>query len=167
MAARRRYEEDLRAIGHALEERDISVFELTRTSEWYVIQGVPEQSGSLRSRVRRWLRLRSGSGPELLTLSLADIEKLSQAGLARRAKAGQLTNSRSVSNLLRTIGAYLDSKEAELFGLEKRSISVSLCYRDKAGHEQREDRTVSSFHDLFVELWGKRVQAQQTPISRN
>jgi hypothetical protein len=167
VAAKRRYEEDLRAIGQALEARDISVFELTRFSDWYVIQDVRERSGSLRSKILRWLRLRSGSSAESLTLSFADVEKLSQAGLARRSKPGQLTNFRSLSNLLRTIGAYLDSKEAELFELKKRPISMSLWYRDKAGQEQREDRTISSFYNLFLELCGKRGQTQQTPISKN
>ncbi len=165
MATRRRYEDDLRAMGQALEAREISVFELTRLSEHYIIRGVPEQSGSLRSKVGRWLRLGSSFSAESLTFTVADIEKLSQAGLARRFKPGQLTNFRSLSNLLRTIGAYLDSKEAELFELKKRPISLSLWYRDKAGREQREDRTISSFYDLFLELWGKRVQTQQTPVS--
>jgi len=130
-------------MGQALEAREISVFELTRLSEHYIIRGVPEQSGSLRSKVGRWLRLGSSSSAESLTFTVADIEKLSQAGLARRFKPGQLTNFRSLSNLLRTIGAYLDSKEAELFELKKRPISLSLCYRDKAGREQREDHTIS------------------------
>ncbi len=62
MAAARRYDEDLRAIGQVLEARDISVFELKRLADNYVIQGLPEQTGSLGSKVRQWLRrLRSGS----------------------------------------------------------------------------------------------------------
>ena len=47
MAAARRYDEDLRAIGQVLEARDISVFELKRLADNYVIQGLPEQTGSL------------------------------------------------------------------------------------------------------------------------
>jgi hypothetical protein len=56
MAAARRYDEDLRAIGQVLEARDISVFELKHLADNYVIQGLPEQTGSLRSKVRQWLR---------------------------------------------------------------------------------------------------------------
>jgi len=67
MAAARRYDEDLRAIGQVLEARDISVFELKRLADNYVIQGTPEQTSSLRSKVRQWLRrLRSGSSAALL-----------------------------------------------------------------------------------------------------
>jgi hypothetical protein len=53
--ARRHYDEDLRAIGQALEARDINVFELKHLADWYVIQGTPERTGSLRSSIRQWL----------------------------------------------------------------------------------------------------------------
>jgi hypothetical protein len=125
MAAVRHYDEDLRSIGQALEARNIHVFELKRLADTYVVHGTPEQTSSIRSKVRRWLRrLRSGSTAELLTLSLDDIEKLSQAGRAKRSKPGQLTDFRSVSNTMRTIGAYLDSSEVDLVELQKRPISV-------------------------------------------
>jgi hypothetical protein len=159
MAATRRYDEDLRAIGQALEARDISVFELKHLADNYVIQGLPEQTGSLRSNIRQWLgRLRTGSTTDLLTLGTADVEQLSQAGRAKRSNLGRLTDFRSVSNTLRTIGAYLDSKEVELLELQKRRISITLLYRDKAGHEREEDRAISSFYRLFLELYGKRTR---------
>ncbi len=145
MAASRRYDEDLRAIGQALEARDIRVFELQHLTEQYVVQGMSEQTGSLRS-----------SNAESLTLGLADVEKLSQTGRARRSKPGQLTNFHTVSNTLRTIGAYLDSKDVELVELHKRPITVTLSYRDKVGQEHKEDRTIVSFYNFFIELCGKR-----------
>ena len=93
MAATRRYDEDLRAIGQALEARDISVFELKRLSDNYIVQGIPDQTGLLRSKVRHWLRrLRSGSSIESLALGLADIERLSQGGQAKRSDASRLSN---------------------------------------------------------------------------
>ncbi len=149
MAATRRYDEDLRAIGQALEARDINVFELKRLADNYVIQGLPEQTGSLRSKVRQWLRrLRSGSTAELLALGLADVEQLSQAGRAKRSNPDRLTHFHRVSNILRTIGAYLDASEFELVELQKRRISITLLYRDKAGQQREEDRPISSFYRL-------------------
>jgi hypothetical protein len=157
MASMRRYDEDLRAIGQALEARDISVFELKRLADNYIIEGEPEQTGSLRSKLRHWLqRLRGRS--ELLTFDVADLEKLSEVGRAKRSKLGQLTNFHTVSNTLRTIGAYLDSTEAELVELHKRRISITLSYRDKEGQQCDEDRSISSFYRLFLELLGKRRQ---------
>jgi hypothetical protein len=117
MAAKRRYDEELRAIGQALEARDINVFVLKQLAENYVIEGMPDQSGS---KVRQWLqRLRSGSSAKLLTLARADVERLSQTGKAKRSKWGQLTEFRKLSNSLRTIGAYLDSREVELLSCKK------------------------------------------------
>ncbi len=115
MAATRCYDEDLRAIGQALEARDISVFELKRLADNYVIQGTPEQTGSLRSKVRQWL---------------------------------------------------LDASEFELVELQKRRISITLLYRDKAGQQREEDRPISSFYRLFLELYGKRGQTQQNSVAQ-
>jgi hypothetical protein len=162
MAATRRYDEDLRTIGQALEARDISVFELKRLSDNYIVQGIPDQTGLLPSKVRHWLRrLGSGSSTESLALGLPDIERLSQAGQAKRSDASRLSNFQSASSILRTIGAYLDASEFELLELQKRRISITLLYRDKAGQQREEDRSISSFYRLFLELCGKRGQTQK------
>ena len=80
--------------------------------------------------------------------------------MAQPSTSEPLDNFRRPANVLGTIGAYLDSKQAELFELKVRPISLSLWYRDKAGHEQREDRAVSSFHNLFIELRDKTIRTQ-------
>jgi hypothetical protein len=162
MAASRRYGEDLRSIGQALEARDIIDFELKRLADSYVIQGMPEQ-GSLGSKVRQWLwRLRGRPATDPITFDPVDVEQLSQAGRAKRSNRGQLTNFRSGSSLLRTIGAYLDAGELELVEIQKRRISITLSYRDKTGQEREEVRTISSFYRLFLEVCGKRGQPQKT-----
>ena len=158
MTGRKHYDEDLRVIGQALEARDVRVFELKHLTERYVIHGMPEQTGTLRSKLgQRLKRLLSGSSADSLTLDLAEVEQLSQAGRARRSNPGQRTHFRGVSNTLRTIGAYLDSNEVELLELHKRPITVTLLYRDKSGREQKEDRTIASFYNFFLELCGKRA----------
>ena len=68
------------------------------------------------------------------------------------------------SDGLRTVGAYLDAKGVELVELHKRPISITLSYRDKEGHQQGEDRTVSSFYNLFLELYGKRGQQKTLTV---
>jgi hypothetical protein len=163
MAATRRYGEELRAIGQALEARDISVFELKQAGDKYTITGAPDQTDSPSSKVGQWLRqLSRGSRTVSIALNLLEIERLSQVGRAKRVDYERLQNFRSVSSILRTIGAYLDSREAKLLELHKRRISITLLYRDPTGQEHGEDRTVSSFHQLFLELCGKRGQGAQT-----
>jgi hypothetical protein len=164
MAASRRYGEDLRSIGQALEARGIIDFELKRLADLYVIQGMPEQ-GSLRSTVRQWLwRLPGRPAAGSISLGSVEVEQLSQAGRAKRSNREQLTNFRTVSNILRTIGAFLDAGEHELIEIQKRRISITLSYRDKVGQEHKEDRTISSFYNFFLELYGKRGQPQKTAL---
>jgi hypothetical protein len=162
MAAKKPYDEDFRAIGQALEAKHVSVFELKKLGDWYVIQGVPDQTGSLRSKMRRWrLRVGSGSDVESLALGMADVEQLSQKGQAKRAKPRRMPDFYSLANTLRTVGAYLDSKKVELLELHKRPLSITLTYQDQEGREQVEDRTIASFYNLFLELYGKRGQTKK------
>jgi hypothetical protein len=166
MVGTRHYDEELRAVGQALEASDISVFELKRVEDLYVIQGMPDQADSLHSKVRRWLR-RFHRRNDPLILGAAEVEQFSQAGRAKRSKPGQLTEFRTVPNILRTVGAYLDSREVELLILQKRRISITLSYRDRTGLERREDRSISSFYRVFLELCGRRGQEQKKQLQPN
>lgn len=168
MAVTKPYDEDLRSIGQALEARNISVFELKRIQDMYIIQGMPEHTGSLASKLRQWYwQLRSAFRTDSLSLDLDDVKRLSEAGRAKRSKPRRLPDFYSVSSTLRTVGAYLDATGVELVGLHKRPITIALSYRDKQGHEHREDRPISSFYNLFLELYGKRGQSQKTSAVEN
>jgi hypothetical protein len=157
------YAEHLRVIGQALEARDFADYEIVHLSAWYVIHGIPDETGSVRAKVRHWLRrLRHDAPPQSFTLDLTEIEKLSEAGRARRSTPGRLTDLTSLSNSLRTIGAYLDAREVELFQLKKGVVSITLWYRDKAGHDRKEERTISSFSQLCVKLCERRRDTQKS-----
>jgi len=120
-----------------------------------VIQGERNKSGSLGKKLAGFLGSTSSSNSHSFTLNLAEINK-QQANTAKPSTSEPRDNFRRPANVLGTIGAYLDSKQAELFELKIRPISLSLWYRDNGGREQREDRAVSSFHNLFVELRDKQ-----------
>jgi hypothetical protein len=156
MPTSRRYAEELRAIGQALQEQGVTAFELHAVPAGYFIKNLGEPPFSLWN----WMREIFNRSAESVTVGfkLAEVEALSEAGRARRSAAGQITNFRDLSNVLRTVGAYVDSKEGELIDLQKNPISISLAYRDKLGNEQREDRTVSSFYAVFREKFLCRAQ---------
>jgi hypothetical protein len=163
MATMRRYDEDLRSVGQALEARNIVDFELKLLADSYVIDGMPEEDNSMRSKVRQWLwRLRRRPTHGAVIFQLAEVERLSQAGRAKRTNPGQVPNFRNVSNILRTIGAYLKTNELELVEIQKRRISITLSYLDGARQKREELRTISSFHKLFLELCERRVQLEPT-----
>jgi len=166
MAAPRRYDEELRAIGQSLEAKGVTGFELYKVKAGYFIKDLREHTPSFHSTIRNWLRGHRDSDNEFVTygFELGDVEELSKRGRARRSKQGQLIQFSDLSNILRTIGAYLDSQEAELVELHKRPISITLVYRDKSRHEHREERPVSSFYSFFLELYEKRNPSGQTLV---
>ena len=161
MAAKIYYQEDFRAIGQALEGKNIRVFSLRKLGDWYLMRGVPDAGDSLRSKVQKFsLRFRTGSDTESLILGLSDVKALARKGKAKRAKAGRTPEFRKLSNILRTLGAYLESKHVDLIELKMGPLSVTLSYKDSRGRQQNEDRTIRSFYDLFLELCGKREEAK-------
>ena len=73
MATETCYGEDFRSIGQALEAKNVRSFELKRLGDWYILQGVPSEDRSLRSKLHKFkLRFRSGSDAESLILALSE-----------------------------------------------------------------------------------------------
>lgn len=159
MASEISYGEDFRCIGQALEARNVRSFGLKRAGDWYILEGVPPAEDSLRSKLHKFrMRFRSGSDAESLILALADVEELSKKGKARRFRPGRMADFTKLSNALRTIGHYLESKRAKLIELQVRPLTITLSYKDSDGKQQVEDRTIRSFHSLFLELCDKRAE---------
>lgn len=159
MPAVKRYAEELRAIGQALAAQRVVGFELYTVPAGYFVRDLREETSSFISKKRNWLRREGHRKIHFVTygFELRDVEELSKRGRARRSNPGQIPQFRDLSNLLRTIGAYIDNKNAELVELHKRPISVTLVYRDRSGREYREDRPISSFQNVFAELVQKRT----------
>ena len=161
MSTETRYGEDFRSIGQALEAKHIRAFELKRLGDWYILQGVPPENGSLQSKTHKFkFRFRSGSDTESLTLALSQIKNLSRTGKAKRSKPGRMPDFRRLSNILRTVGVYLESKQAKFVELKVRPFSISLSYKDDEGSQEIEDRTIRSFYNVFLDLYGKRDETK-------
>jgi hypothetical protein len=167
MATEPFYGEDFRSIGQALEAKNVRTFELRRLGDWYIVRGVTAGGGSLRSKVQKFkLRFHSGSDSESLILGLSEVQDLSQKGKSKRSRLGRMPDFRRLSNTLRTVGAYLESKQAKLIELKVRPFSITLSYKDNFGRQQVEDRTIRSFYDLFLELHGKRDETNPASLEQ-
>jgi len=161
MAARSSYDRQLRAIGQSLEAQRIHTFELRRRDELFVVDGKPEKETALLALLREWQkRLRSDGLHASLTYGSQDIESLERQGRTQRKKNNRLPDFYDLANILRTLGAYLDSREAELVKIQKRTLSVSLLYRDRLGHSDFEERSIVSFYNFFLDLHGRRGKAK-------
>ncbi len=157
MSNRKSYDQQLRAIGQSLEAKQIQVFELKKQGTSYVVRGEPEIDPSLLARLRNWRSRRQSSTPSAATrYSPADIERLERLGQAQRSKSDRLPDFYSVSNTLRTVGSYLNSKDAELLELQKKPLTLTIVYQDHEGHPRFEERAIVSFYKLFIELHAKR-----------
>jgi hypothetical protein len=91
-----------------------------------------------------------------ISYGTGEIERLEMEGRSRRAKPDRLPDFYSLPNTLRTVGSYLDFKNAELLELHKSPLSITLLYQNENGHPNMEERSVASFYNWFVALHGKR-----------
>ena len=159
MSGGKYYDQHLRVIGQALETKRINVFKLKSDGDRYVVHGTPEKDPSLRAKLRDWReRIRGHPPASSLSYSMPDIDRLEREARSKRAKADRLPDFYSLSNTLRTLGSYLDSKGADLLEIHKRPLTVTILYQDKDGHPGVEERSIASFYNLFVNLHGQRVR---------
>ena len=158
METKASYDQDLRAIGQALEMRGISVFEVKSQANQYVVRGTPDKPASFIATMRRWVKGDQSDLPGTITYNAQAIGEIEQQSKNKRVKSGRLPDFYNLSNTLRTVGAYLGSKDAELLELHKRPLTVTLLYQDSNGHPHMEDRTIASFFNVFIELHGRRSQ---------
>ena len=160
MPAKIPYHHQLRAIGQSLEAQRINIFDLKCRGEQFVVNGKPEKETSLLAALRDWQkRMRSQGLSSSLIFVSHDIENLDRQGRARWAKYNRLPDFYSLPDTLRTVGVYLELQGAELLEIQKRSLSVTLLYRNKHGHPDFEERSIASFYKLFLDLHGKRGKA--------
>jgi hypothetical protein len=155
------YNHELRAVGQALEARGISTFELKTQPGQYVVSGKPDKPDSLMAALHQLRNNHWRRGQCTITFTPQDINLLEIKGKARRAVPGRLPDFYNVSNILRTIGAYLDVKNARLVEIQKRPLTLTLLYQTSGGYPEMEDRTIVSFYQTFIELHGKRARSHK------
>ncbi|MGE5303156.1 MAG: hypothetical protein ACM3TN_07480 [Alphaproteobacteria bacterium] len=154
------YDRHLRNIGQSLEAQRINTFELRYEDERYWAKGDPDKEISLLTALRQWQqRWRSKGLSSSLSYTLLDIEQLERQGKTKRSRPNRLPDFYSLPNILRTLGAYLDARDAELIELHKRPLTITLLYRNRDGHPDVEERSIASFYDFFLKLHGRRHQA--------
>lgn len=157
MQVRKPYDQQLRNIGQSLEAQRITVFELSQQGERFVVKGEPEKESSLLDTLRNWQKRRRRDGLDAsLSFTAQDIEQLDRQGRAHRSRANRLPDFHSLPNTMRTVGSYLDLKNADLVEIHKHQLSVTILSRNKDGHPEYEERSIASFYDLFLKLHKKR-----------
>jgi hypothetical protein len=155
------YNHELRAVGQALEACGISTFELKNRLGQYVVSGKPDKADSLVEALRQLRNNHWQRGERTITFRPQEISELEMRGRARRKSGQRLPDFYNVSNILRTVGTYLDGKDAQLVEIHKRPLTLTLMYQRSGGYPEVEDRTIVSFYETFMELHGKRARPKK------
>lgn len=157
MAGRQSYSRQLRCIGQALEAQRIRIFDLKPQGERFTVNGEPDQETSLLAKLRAWQKRNRAEGLQAsLNFTTQDLDQLDRQGRSLRAKANQLPDFHLLPNTLRTVGAYLDAKGAELIELRNKELSIAILWRNPTGHPQIEERSLGSLYELFVRQHAQR-----------
>ena len=171
------YSQPLRAMGQALEVINVQVFELEIAGDNVFIRGhmplVPPDEQCDADQLRTiWGALpgaqdtfpehnRSGSNTLAqidLCYTVRDIERLEEEGRSRRATSHAVPDAWSLSQILRSIGAYLHQKRARLSNMMRQRDCVIIEYETSAGSTIKETLTMKDLYDLWVRMYLQRSE---------
>lgn len=132
------YSQQLRVVGQAIESRGIPDFTVRSDGADYLIQGEP---------VASWPQVR---------LTPEELEQLELRGRANRRDDKQAPDFHRPSNVLRTIGFYLDSRGAHLQAVSKHELMLTLELETADGTAETEVRSVPNLYDLSLRMYNRR-----------
>jgi hypothetical protein len=172
------YAQLLRAIGQALEILNFGTFEMEVAEEDFVVRGTAatssqqQEAQALRERVRKfvWEALPGGAGSEAelesamslwpakldLRYTPRDVDRLQQEGRAKRQSSAGVPDVASLSQLLRTIGAYVEQKKSRLVKISRYGESLAIHYETAGGETREESVSAGSLYEFWAELYLKR-----------
>jgi hypothetical protein len=168
----------LRAIGQALEVLQFGSFTMEFTGGDFLVRGraatSPEQekARAMRQKVIKfvWEALPGEKASEAeiafamstwpaeldLRYTAKDMDRLEQQGKAKRQNVASVPDVASLSQLLRTIGAYVEQKKARLVKISRYGESLVIQYDTVAG-ETTEEVSSGSLYELWVQLYLQRA----------
>ncbi|MGH7829280.1 MAG: hypothetical protein ACREP8_03800 [Candidatus Binatia bacterium] len=133
----------LRTIGQVIEEQRLEDFEIKSEGDSYRIRDVAQ----VKSFFKHPLEVR---------YTLDDITQLEREREAKRTGPSRTPDFTSLSQVLRTVGHYLDAKESHLLGISKRALLLTIEYETEQQSRREEEYLTSSFYDLAVRLYKQR-----------
>jgi hypothetical protein len=101
--------------------------------------------------------MRQASGVVEWHLSHADIERLDLEGRLRRRDTEQLSDSHSVSQILRMIGEIVDQRRGRLISVSKIDELVTVEFFSSEGQLVTEDYTLPMIYNFWVRAYKKRA----------
>jgi hypothetical protein len=172
------FSQRLRALGQALELLNVDAFYMEPDGDDFLVRAnaiVPVANsvepaleanilqhvwGVLPGRRSVELGLNLSVAPRVTRLDLrytaTDIDRVERKGWARRMNPRGIADPGSLSQLLRTIGAYIDRKPARLVKISQERTSAIVDYQTFFGSRSREVLTVADLYDFWFEMYMRR-----------
>jgi len=169
----------LRAIGQALEVLEFGSFTMEFTGQDFLVRGSAvtsaeqEEARAIRDRVIKfvWEALPGERAPEAaidfamstwpaklnLRYTAKDMDRLERQGKAKRRNLAGVPDVASLSQLLRTIGAYVEEKHARLVKIARQRDSIAIQYDTVGGERREETVSAASLYEFWVKLYLQRA----------
>ena len=181
MAEMMSYAQPLRAIGQALEKLSVDSFDMETDGNDFLIKGIakvtdpgcevqPNQAGKLRHiwdllqrRTQVEMKGVVPSRPRGITTKIdlrytpKDVDRLEREGQAKRVDPEGKADATSLSQILRTVGGYVNLKRARLLKISRSQDAVKLEYETAAGEKIEEALGVSNLYEVWVRMYMKRA----------
>jgi hypothetical protein len=172
------YAQLLRAIGQALEVLQFGSFTMEFTGGDFLVRGSAatsteqEEARAIREKVVRfvWEALPGERAPEAeiefamstwpaklnLRYTAKDMDRLERQGKAKRKNLAGVPDVASLSQLLRTIGVYVEEKRARLVKIARHGDSLAIQYDTAGGMRREETVSAASLYEFWVKLYLQR-----------
>ena len=175
------YSQPLRAMGQALEVINIQAFEMEIAGNNIFIRGHMPVASPDEQRDVDQLRVIWGAPPGAqdgfpepqrrdsntvaqidLCYTELDIERLEEEGRSRRGTShAAAADAWSLSQILRSIGAYLNQKRARLCKITRDSDHLMVEYESSIGSIRKEAFAANDLYDLWVRMYLQRSTRAQ------
>jgi hypothetical protein len=171
------YAQLLRAIGQALEVLKFGTFAMEFAGGDFLVRGSAtvsteqEAARMIRDRVLKfvWEAIPGEEAPAEIEFAMStwpaeldlrytseDMDRLEQEGKAKRQNAAGVPDIASLSQLLRTIGAYVEKKNARLVKISRYGESLVIRYNTVGGERREETVSAASLYEFWVQLYLQR-----------
>jgi hypothetical protein len=163
-AYRPSYSQSLRVIGQFLETLKPKDFEIQlledelavrlRVLEVIVPPTPPKSKFSFRAPPPAPTRTEEKTSER--RYSIQEIENLDREGQTKRVDGDAPTDFYSLSQMLRTVGSYVDHRHLRLLSLSWDGTRLALQLEGADKRSRTEEHAVSSFHDYFSRMYLRR-----------
>lgn len=178
------YAQSLRTIGQALESLRVEDFDLEVDGEAFVVrcsvpwsqEAIAEQPEQASLLQHVWGVLPPESTVDLnivitsrfratdvdLRYTTKDVDRLDEEGKAQRSDCPVALHAPTLSQFLRTLGAYVSQKPARLLKISRRDGSITIQYETAAGRKKDESLSADDLYDLWVWMTMKRADSNRS-----